>query len=72
MCAGSSHPIGHHPVQRRYVNRMLEAKALVHERYGDGIMRAIDFTVRVSKRSEGDPERVVITLDGKFLPYRKW
>ncbi len=47
-------------------------KALIHERYGDGIMSAIDFTLRVSRPSEGNPERVVITLDGKFLSYRKW
>lgn len=46
-------------------------KALIHERFGDGIMSAINFRFDVAK--ESDPEggdRVIIKLDGKFLPFR--
>ncbi|WP_201586004.1 cyanase [Psychrobacter jeotgali] len=46
-------------------------KALVHEQFGDGIMSAINFKMDLKKVE--DPEggdRVVITLDGKFLPYK--
>lgn len=46
-------------------------KALVHEQFGDGIMSAINFKLDMKKVE--DPEggdRVVITLDGKFLPYK--
>lgn len=46
-------------------------KALVHEQFGDGIISAINFKVDIKKVE--DPEggsRAVITLDGKFLPYK--
>ncbi|WP_322013664.1 cyanase [Paraburkholderia sp. J12] len=46
-------------------------KALVHEQFGDGIISAINF--RISIKKVDDPEggsRAVITLDGKFLPYK--
>lgn len=46
-------------------------KALVHERFGDGIISAINFKLDVKKVE--DPEggsRAVITLDGKFLPFK--
>ncbi|AOK18515.1 cyanate hydratase [Burkholderia cepacia] len=44
-------------------------KALVHEKFGDGIISAINFRLDVKKVD--DPEggsRAVITLDGKYLP----
>lgn len=44
-------------------------KALVHEKFGDGIISAINFKLDVQKID--DPEggsRAVITLDGKYLP----
>jgi cyanate lyase len=47
-------------------------KALVHEMFGDGIMSAIDFEMDIKKRESPKGDRVVITLDGKFLPYKKW
>jgi cyanate lyase len=47
-------------------------KALVHETFGDGIMSAIDFEMDIQKRPSPKGDRVVITLDGKFLPYHKW
>lgn len=46
-------------------------KALVHEQFGDGIISAINFKMDIKKVA--DPEggsRAVITLDGKFLPYK--
>jgi cyanate lyase len=47
-------------------------KALIHEMFGDGIMSAIDFTMDVQKKADPKGDRVVITMDGKFLPYKKW
>ena len=45
-------------------------KELIHEQFGDGIMSAINF--RLDVRREPDPagDRVVVVLDGKFLPYQ--
>jgi cyanate lyase len=55
-------------------------KAVIHEKFGDGIMSAIDFSVKVDKVEDpkGDyadaypSERVQVTMCGKFLPYKKW
>ena len=47
-------------------------KAVINERFGDGIMSAIDFELDIRRRPDPKGDRVVITLDGKFLPYRKW
>jgi cyanate lyase len=46
-------------------------KALIHEEFGDGIMSAIAFNLEIARREDPDGDRVRITLDGKFLPY-KW
>lgn len=47
-------------------------KALIHEMFGDGIMSAIDFEIDIQKKSDPKGDRVVVTYNGKFLPYRKW
>jgi cyanate lyase len=47
-------------------------KALVHEMFGDGIMSAIDFEMDVQRKEDPKGDRVVLTLNGKFLPYKKW
>ncbi len=47
-------------------------KALIHEEFGDGIMSAIDFEVDVERVEDPSGDRVKITYNGKFLPYRKW
>ena len=47
-------------------------KAIVHEMFGDGIMSAIDFEIDVQRKKDPKGDRVVITYNGKFLPYRKW
>src|SRR3981081_4366017 len=44
-------------------------KELIHEEFGDGIMSAINFRVDIQKKSNPAGDRVVVTLDGKFLPY---
>jgi cyanate lyase len=44
-------------------------KESIHEQFGDGIMSAINFSVDVAKKPHPGGERVVVTFDGKFLPY---
>jgi cyanate lyase len=45
-------------------------KELIHEQFGDGIMSAINFSVDMQKKSHPSGDRVVVTFDGKFLPYQ--
>lgn len=47
-------------------------KEVIHEKLGDGIMSAIDFTLNVEKVEDPKGDRVKVTLNGKFLPYKKW
>jgi cyanate lyase len=47
-------------------------KAVIQEKFGDGIMSAIDFTLHVEKEEDPKGDRVKLTMSGKFLPYRKW
>jgi len=47
-------------------------KEIIQEEFGDGIMSAIDFTMDVEKKEDPSGDRVIVTLDGKFLPYKKW
>jgi cyanate lyase len=47
-------------------------KELIHEKFGDGIMSAIDFTMNIDKQEDPKGDRVVVTLHGKFLPYKSW
>ncbi|KAI8341254.1 cyanate lyase C-terminal domain-containing protein [Chlamydoabsidia padenii] len=47
-------------------------KAIIHEKFGDGIMSAIDFTANVEKVEDPKGDRVKLIFDGKFLPYKKW
>jgi cyanate lyase len=47
-------------------------KELIHEKFGDGIMSAIDFTMNIDKQEDPKGDRVVVTLNGKFLPYKSW
>jgi cyanate lyase len=50
----------------------LPLKDVIQEKFGDGIMSAIDFTLTVDKQDDPRGDRVVVTMNGKFLPYRKW
>ncbi|WP_144140898.1 cyanase [Paraburkholderia sp. BCC1884] len=44
-------------------------KALVHEKFGDGIISAINFKLDIQKVPDPEGgERAVITLNGKYLP----
>jgi cyanate lyase len=45
-------------------------KELIHEEFGDGIMSAINFRLDVARAPDPAGDRVVVTLDGKFLPYQ--
>jgi cyanate lyase len=47
-------------------------KAIIHEMFGDGIMSAIDFEMDVQRKEDPKGDRVVVTMNGKFLPYKKW
>ena len=47
-------------------------KEIIHEKFGDGIMSAIDYSMTVDKEENPNGDRVVITMNGKFLPYRSW
>ncbi|KMS90370.1 cyanase [Prauserella rugosa] len=45
-------------------------KELIHEKFGDGIMSAINFRLDVDRRADPGGDRVVVTLDGKLLAYQ--
>ena len=47
-------------------------KDVIQEKFGDGIMSAIDFTIDVDKVEDPGGARVKVTMCGKFLPYKKW
>ncbi|MAR90422.1 MAG: cyanase [Pseudomonadota bacterium] len=47
-------------------------KEVIQEKFGDGIMSAIDFSMEVEKEENPKGDRVVITMNGKFLPYKAW
>ena len=47
-------------------------KLIVQEKFGDGIMSAIDFTMDVDRIADHKGDRVQITMSGKFLPYKRW
>ena len=50
----------------------MPVKAVIHEKFGDGIMSAIDFSIEVEKVPDPKGDRVQIVMCGKFLPYKKW
>ncbi|MFT6388767.1 MAG: cyanate lyase [Cellvibrionaceae bacterium] len=45
-------------------------KEVIQEQFGDGIMSAIDFTMDVEKEERPKGDRVVTTMNGKFLNTR--
>jgi cyanate lyase len=47
-------------------------KAVIHEKFGDGIMSAIDFSLHIDKELDPKGDRVKVTMSGKFLPYKKF
>jgi cyanate lyase len=47
-------------------------KDVIQEKCGDGIMSAIDFTIDVKKVEHPKGDRIVVTMDGKFLAYKRF
>lgn len=47
-------------------------KELVQEKFGDGIMSAIDFDMDIERVPHEKGDRVKVTMSGKFLPYKSW
>ena len=47
-------------------------KALIEEKFGPGIMSAIDFTMSVDRVADPKGDRVKIEMCGKFLGYKTW
>lgn len=47
-------------------------KEVIQEKFGDGIMSAIDFSMEVDKEENPKGDRVLISMNGKFLPYKTW
>jgi len=45
-------------------------KALIEEEFGDGIMSAINFDMKMSREPNPDGDRVRLSMSGKFLPYK--
>ena len=47
-------------------------KALIEEEFGDGIMSAIDFEMKIERLPDPKGDRVKIAMSGKFLPYKRY
>ena len=47
-------------------------KALIQEKFGDGIMSAIDFDMFIERVADPKGDRVKIEMTGKFLQYKAW
>ncbi|KAM3066653.1 Cyanate hydratase [Clarireedia jacksonii] len=47
-------------------------KAVLNEKFGDGIMSAISFSTKVEKEVDDKGEWAVITLRGKWLPFTRF
>ena len=47
-------------------------KALIHEKFGDGIMSAIDFDMTVTRVENPKGDRVKVEMAGKYLAYNSW
>ena len=47
-------------------------KAIIQEKFGDGIMSAIDFDMSVTRVEHPKGDRVKGEMSGKFLSYNSW
>jgi len=47
-------------------------KALIQEEFGDGIMSAIDFDMKLERQPDQKGDRVRVAMTGKFLPYKQY
>lgn len=62
-------------IYRFYEINMIYGKtmrAIIHEKFGEGIMSAIDYNMNIEKIPNPNGDRIRVTLEGKFLPYKKW
>jgi len=53
-------------------NYGLAYKAVLNEKFGDGIMSAISFSTKVEKETDDKGDWVVITWRGKWLPFTRF
>ena len=47
-------------------------KEMIHEKFGDGIMSAIDFSMDIVRTPDPKGDRVNVVLSGKFLPHKTY
>lgn len=47
-------------------------KELIQEEFGDGIMSAIDFDMKLERQPDPKGDRVKVSMTGKFLPYKRY
>lgn len=47
-------------------------RAIIHEKFGEGIMSAIDYNMNIEKIPNPNGDRIRVTMEGKFLQYKKW
>lgn len=47
-------------------------KAIIEEKFGVGIMSAIDFDMQITKIENPKGDRVKLEMSGKFLGYNSW
>ena len=47
-------------------------KEVIQEKFGDGIMSAIDFKMDIQRQADPNGDRVNVMLSGKFLPYKTY
>jgi cyanate lyase len=47
-------------------------KALINEKFGEGIMSAIDFDMQITRVENPKGDRVKIEMSGKYLSYNSW
>ena len=47
-------------------------KEVIQDEFGDGIMSAIDFSMSVEREPDPKGDRVKVTMNGKFLPYKRF
>lgn len=47
-------------------------KAIIEEKFGVGIMSAIDFDMQITKVENPKGDRVKLEMSGKFLGYNSW
>jgi cyanate lyase len=75
-CKGLGDTVPTDPLIYRFYEIMqvygMPIKEIVHEKFGDGIMSAIDFTLDIEKVEDPKGDRVKVIMNGKFLPYKKW